>query len=157
MDFIFVLDVARFGQKHIRRTEQLGLSGIENHDPGQGPDKMRTLRGLPAGLGMRRSCTRFWQRFFSTDFCMCLYSRGGGFSFLTEPFGTLWSQARELFARKKNVHQKRNIRIKTTESVVEYEFFIYLRFSCFFFTERRFVGRTRHSGHSRTKGFYIRS
>jgi len=125
MFFLFLKDVTQFGQKHIRRTEQLGLSGVENHDPGQRPDKMRTLRRLPAGLGVRGICTRFWQRCFAIFFRIrvraCIYIHGAFFRFLTEPFGTLWSPARELFARNKNVHQKRNAR---ETIVVERKFFI---------------------------------
>lgn len=54
----------------------------------------------------------FWQRYISiytflSVACARVYTYSF-FIFLLEPFGTLWSQARELFARKKSIHEKRN-------------------------------------------------
>lgn len=105
---ISFVDVAQFGSEYIRRTEQPGLPSVEDYDPSQRPDKMRTLRRLSAGLGVRRSCMYFFFFVFGNgilQFLFFLWSiHGFLFVLFTEPFGTLWSQARKLFAGKEIVH-----------------------------------------------------
>lgn len=89
---ISFVDVAQFGSEYIRRTEQPGLPSVEDHDPGQRPDKMRTLRRLSAGLGMRRSCMyffRFWQRYPSIYIFSIVYIRVSFCSFYRVIWNTL--------------------------------------------------------------------
>lgn len=113
---IIFLDVTQLGQKHIRRTKQFGLSSIEDHDPGQGPDQMRALCCFPSGLGMRGGCTNFFGNVYFQFVYIYLYVWVySPFPSFIEPFGTLWSQARELFTRKESVYQKCNNTVKKSK------------------------------------------